>query len=141
MKKKYFSRFRKPLVGLPNLVELQTSSFNWFLKSGFIDLIKEFSPIKDYSGKKFELELLGFNLDSPKFDEYHAKENKLTYSTPLRLSVKLKNKGLSTEKEQELFVTDLPLMTSHGTFIINGVERVIVPQLARSFGVIFTSDI
>ncbi|HEY4483165.1 MAG TPA: DNA-directed RNA polymerase subunit beta, partial [Candidatus Paceibacterota bacterium] len=94
----------------------------------------------DYSGKKFDLELLDFTLDEPKHDEYHAKENKLTYETPLRLRVKLTNKILNVSKEQELFVLDFPLQTGHGTFIINGVERVIVPQLARSFGVMFTSN-
>src|SRR3989338_357204 len=138
--KKHFSRSHEPLLPLPNLVELQTRSYDWLIREGLAELFKEFSPISDYSGKKFDLELLDFTLDEPKHDEYHAKENKLTYETPLRLRVKLTNKILNVSKEQELFVLDFPLQTGHGTFIINGVERVIVPQLARSFGVMFTSN-
>ena len=140
MPKKHFSRSHEPLLPLPNLVELQTRSYDWLIREGLAELFKEFSPISDYSGKKFDLELLDFTLDEPKHDEYHAKENKLTYETPLRLRVKLTNKILNVSKEQELFVLDFPLQTGHGTFIINGVERVIVPQLARSFGVMFTSN-
>ena len=138
--KKYFSRFKKPLLELPDLVDVQTRSYEWLLKQGLGEIFKEFSPINDYSGKKFSLEFLDFSLDEPKFDEYYAKENKHTYETPLRLKVKLHNKALGTEKEQEIFMLDFPLQTAHGTFIINGVERVIVPQLARSFGVMFSSN-
>jgi DNA-directed RNA polymerase subunit beta len=103
-------------------------------------LFAEFNPIKDYSGKKFEIEFLGFQLDEPKFDEHFAKENKMTYEAALRVRVKLKNKTLNQEKEQEIFLADFPVMTSHGTFIINGNERVVVAQLARSFGVFFTAS-
>src|SRR3989344_3126551 len=138
--KKYFARFKKPLLELPDLVDVQTRSYEWLLKQGLGEIFKEFSPINDYSGKKFSLEFLDFSLDDPKFDEYYAKENKHTYETPLRLKVKLHNKALGTEKEQEIFMLDFPLQTAHGTFIINGVERVIVPQLARSFGVMFSSN-
>ena len=138
--KKYFSRFKEPLLPLPNLVEVQTRSYERLIKAGIGEIFKEFSPINDYSGKKFSLEFTGFTLDNPKFDEYHAKDQKLTFETPLRVKVKLHNKNLGSEKEQEIFMLDFPLMTTHGTFIINGVERVIVPQLARSFGVMFTSN-
>src|SRR3989344_5386815 len=140
MQKKYFSRFKEPLLPLFNLVEVQTRSYEWLLESGLEEIFKEFSPINDYSGKKFSLEFLGFTLDKPNTDEYHAKENKLSYEAPLRATVRLKNKLNGEEKDQDIFLLDFPLMTTHGTFIINGVERVIVPQLARSFGVMFVAN-
>lgn len=138
--KKYFSHYQKPLSDFPNLVEAQIESYKTLLESGFSEIFKEFSPIKDYSEKKFELEFVSMEILPPKFDEYFAKQNKLTFEAPLRVKVRLKNKVINKEKEQELFMADLPLMTEHGTFIINGVERVIVPQLARSFGVFFTAS-
>lgn len=138
--KKYFNRYKAPLVGLPNLVEAQLNSYAWLLKEGVKEVFKEFSPIKDYSGKKFELTLERLELAEPKYDEYYAKDHMLTYEAPLRAIVKLKNKTFGSEKEQEIFLTDFPLMTDHGTFIINGIERVIVSQLARSSGVFFTAE-
>ncbi|MFA6274902.1 MAG: DNA-directed RNA polymerase subunit beta, partial [Candidatus Paceibacterota bacterium] len=140
MKQKYFSRYKKPLAEMPELVEIQKKSFRWLVEEGLKELFKEYSPIKDYSEKKFELEFTGFQLDEPKFDEYYARGNNLSYDAPLRVKVNLKNKTANIDKEQEIFLADFPLMTSHGTFIINGIERVIVPQLARSFGVFFTSN-
>ncbi|TSC63058.1 MAG: DNA-directed RNA polymerase subunit beta [Parcubacteria group bacterium Gr01-1014_48] len=138
--KKYFSRYTPPLAKLPNFVETQTESFKWLLEHGLKELFKEFSPISDYSGKKFDLEFTKFELSDPAYDEYHAKANMLTLEAPLRAQVKLKNKTLNSSKEQEIFMADFPMMTPHGTFIINGVERAIVPQLARSFGVFFSSS-
>jgi DNA-directed RNA polymerase subunit beta len=140
MHKKHFSKFKEPLAKLPDLVESQMVSFDWLIKEGIEEVLKEFSPISDYSGKKFELYFEKFKLEEAPYDEYYAKENKVTYEAPLRINVKLKNKILGTEKNQEIFMTDFPLMTNHGTFIINGVERVFVPQLIRSFGVLFTMD-
>ena len=125
---------------IPNLVGNQISSFKWLIKEGLKEIFDEFSPIKDYSGKKFELEFTSFEIAEPKFDEYHAKDQETTYEAPLRVKVKLTNKILGTSKEQEIFMADVPCMTAHGTFIINGVERVVVPQLARSFGVLFTAN-
>ena len=136
--KKYFARFKEPKTELPNLVESQITSFDWIMKHGLKEIFKEFSPIKDYSEKKFELEFVSFEVGVPKFDEHFAKDNKLSFEAPLRAMVRLKNKAQNSVKEQEVFMADFPLMTPHGTFIINGVERVIVPQLARSFGVFFT---
>lgn len=135
---KYFSRYKKPLIEFPNLIEFQLKSYKWLVEDGIKEIFKEFSPIADYSNKKFELEFTSFSLGESKYDENYAKINKLTYQGNLKVRVKLKNKILGTIKEQEIFLSDLPLMTQHGTFIINGVERVIVPQLARSFGVFFT---
>src|SRR5258708_3784019 len=138
--KKHFSKWKEPLVGLPNLVETQITSYKWLIETGLKEVFKEFSPIKDYSDKKFDLEFTSFELSNPKHDEYYAKQNKLSYEAPLRARVKLNNKTQNSSKEQEIFMADFPLMTNHGTFIINGVERVIVPQLARSFGVFFNSQ-
>ena len=140
MEQKYFSRFKKPLAEIPNLMELQTTSYQWLVKSGLKELFEEFSSIKDYSEKKFQLDFTSFQLDEPKYDEHYAKENKLSYDASLRVKVKLHNKTLNQDKEQEIFLADFPVMTAHGTFIINGIERVIVPQLARSFGVFFTDN-
>ena len=138
--KKYFSRYKKPLVEFPNLIEAQLKSFKWLVETGIGEVFKEFSPIIDYSGKKFQLEFTSFSLSESKIDENNSKINKLSYQGLLKARVKLTNKILGTVKEQEIFMSDLPLMTTHGTFIINGVERVIVPQLARSFGVFFTES-
>lgn len=139
-KQKYFGSFKKPLAELPNMVEAQTVSFKWLLETGLKEVFSEFSSIKDYSEKKFELDFTGFELAPPKFDEAYAKENKMSLEAPLKVRVNLKNKLLGSSKEQEIFMADFPVMTDHGTFIINGIERVIVPQLARSFGVFFTSQ-
>jgi DNA-directed RNA polymerase subunit beta len=138
--KKVFSKYKKPLVEFPNLIENQLVSFNWLVEEGIKEVFKEFSPINDYSEKKFQLDFTSFSLGEPKFNEEHTKVNKLTYEGPLKARVRLLNKGLGTTKEQEIFMADVPLMTKHGTFIINGVERVIVPQLTRSFGVFFTQQ-
>ena len=138
--KKYFGRYKKPLVEFPNLIEAQVKSFKWLTEIGIGEVFKEFSPIIDYSGKKFQLEFTSFSLSESKVDEHNSKINKLSYQGLLKARVKLTNKILGTVKEQEIFMSDLPLMTAHGTFIINGVERVIVPQLARSFGVFFTES-
>ncbi|QQR50330.1 DNA-directed RNA polymerase subunit beta [Candidatus Nomurabacteria bacterium] len=138
IEKKYFSKYKKPLVEFPNLLETQLTSYKWLIETGLKEVFKEFTPLNDYSGKKFQLEFSEFYLGEPKFDEYYAKANKLTYEAQLKTRVKLTNKTLGGTKEQEIFMADLPLMTDHGTFIINGVERVIVSQLARSYGVFFT---
>jgi DNA-directed RNA polymerase subunit beta len=140
IEKKYFARYKKPLIEFPNLIENQLVSFNWLVESGLKEVFKEFSPINDYSEKKFQLDFASFSLGEPKFDEEYSKINKLTYEGQLKARVKLLNKSIGTSKEQEVFMADVPLMTKHGTFIINGVERVIVPQLTRSFGVFFTEN-
>ena len=135
---KRFMRYRSPRVPMPDLVGPQVASFNEFMTGRFGELLKEFSPVADYSKKKFELEFVGYEIGEPKVDEYTAKENKMSYDAPVNATVRLTNKQLGTKKEQTVFLADMPMMTHHGTFIINGVERIIVPQLARSFGVFFT---
>ena len=138
--KKYFGRYKESLTIMPNLIESQAVSFKWLIEQGVGEVFKEFSPIKDYAGKKFELSFSSFELTKPKYDEHYAKNNKLSYEGQIKVKVKLKNKILDSTKEQEMFLSDFPLMTNHGTFIINGIERVIAPQLARSFGIFFTSN-
>jgi len=140
MEKKYFSRYKEPLVPFPSLVSTQVDSFQWLVTTGLQELFDEFASIPDYTGNKFMFEFVGASLDEPKYDEFYAKENKLSYEAPLRVKVKLTNKYLNESKEQEVFMADFPLMTPHGTFVINGVERVLVPQLARSFGAFFTTN-
>lgn len=140
MPQKYFQVSKAPQIALPDLIEPQQLSFRWFIETALKEIFTEFSPISDYSEKKFELKFKKYELGEPKCTPEFAKENKLTYEAPLRAQVILKNKTFESEKNQEIFMTDLPVMTEHGTFIINGVERVIVPQLARSYGIFFTAD-
>ena len=137
---KYFGKYKKPMVEMPNLVETQTESYAWFLREGLAEVFKEFAVLKDYSEKKFELEFASIKIGEPQHDEFHAKENKISYEAPVKIMVRFKNKIIGSVKEQEIFMSDIPMMTPHGTFIISGIERVIVPQLARSFGVFFTSN-
>jgi DNA-directed RNA polymerase subunit beta len=139
--KKYFSRYRESALELPNLFEGQLGSFEWLQKEGIKEVFDEFKSIPDYSEKKFELQFVDYSFDKPKYDDRYAKANKLSYEAPLKTTVKLINKVTGSEKEQEIFLSDFPLMTKYGTFIINGVERVIVPQLARSYGILFTSQL
>ncbi len=138
--KKYFQKYKAPLAEFPDLLEMQIRSFKELVATGLGEVFKEFSPIPDYSGKKFQLEFTHFSLGEPKCDEFYAKENKVSYEAPLKVQVRLTNKLTGSSKEQEIFLSDLPMMTAHGTFVINGVERVIVPQLARSFGIFFTEN-
>jgi DNA-directed RNA polymerase subunit beta len=125
---------------MPDLVVSQVESFKWLIEKGLKEVLRSFLIYKGLLERKFQLDFVGFELEKPKLDEYEAKEKKLSYEAPLKVRVRLKNLIQKTEKEQELFMADLPLMTDHGTFIISGIERVIVPQLARSFGVFFTSQ-
>ncbi|MCD5384369.1 MAG: DNA-directed RNA polymerase subunit beta, partial [Candidatus Pacebacteria bacterium] len=138
---KYFGHYQEPLTEMPNLVEEQLHSFEWLIKGGAHEVFKEFSPIDDYSGKKFSLELSKFTFGKPKYDEQYAKKRKVSYEVPLKVTAKLINKTTGEDKSQEIFLTDFPLMTNHGTFIINGVERVVIPQLARSYGVFFLTQV
>ncbi|MES2668144.1 MAG: DNA-directed RNA polymerase subunit beta [Patescibacteria group bacterium] len=137
---KTFDAYRAPRVEFPDLVGHQRESFNWLLEDGLKELFKEFSPIPDYSGKKFELRFDGFEIGAPKGTEDDARENARTYEAPIKASVTLVNKTFGSEKTQEIFLTDIPMMTPHGSFIVSGVERAIIPQLARSFGAFFVVE-
>ena len=134
---KYFGQFTEPLVKLPSLVDSQIASFRQFVEGGAERVFNEFFPITDHSNKKFELKLIKFSFGDLRWDEHHAKKSMRTYETPLSVVVRLKNKTTGSEKEQEIFIADFPWMTAHGSFVINGVERIVVPQLARSYGVFF----
>ena len=134
---KFFGRFKEPLVELPNLVGPQVESFRLLIEKGTEQVLKEFSPISDHSSKKFELTIKKFVYGKPKWDEHYAKRMQRSYEAPLSVTVKLKNRITNEEREQEIFLADFPWMTDHGTFVINGVERIVVPQLARSYGVFF----
>ncbi|MBI4121420.1 MAG: DNA-directed RNA polymerase subunit beta [Candidatus Ryanbacteria bacterium] len=139
MQKKFFGRHKEPLADLPYLAEMQINSYKWFLEKGFRELLDEFSPIEDTSGRRLQIEFLDYVLDKPTHDEQYVKQNNLTYEAPLRVKTRLTNEKTGEVKTQEIFFADSPLMTESGTFIINGIERVIVSQLARSFGVYFTA--
>ena len=138
MQKKYFSKYRTPFEDLPNLSEIQLNSYRRFIKQGLRELFDEISPVISIS-KDAALEFGEYYFDEPKFTEVHAKEHNLSYETALRLRAKLTNKKTGEVKEQELYLGDFPLMTPRGTFVVNGVERVIVSQLIRSSGVYFTA--
>jgi DNA-directed RNA polymerase subunit beta len=137
--RRFFSSVREK-IDLPNLIELQLDSYNWFLKEGLAELFDEISPITDFTGKNMELRFLDYHLEDPKVTEALAKERNITFEAPLRARVELLIKETGEIKEQEVFLGDFPLMTARGTFIINGVERVVVTQLVRSPGVFFTAD-
>ena len=138
--KKRFGKFTENLAETPNLVREQIDSYKRLLEDGIKSVFEEFSPIADYSGKKFDLDISHFTIGKPEYDEHYAKFKRLTYKVPLRIEAKLTNKTTGETKSQEIFLADFPYMTDHGTFIINGVERVVVPQLARSYGVFFLKN-
>ncbi|HEY9632528.1 MAG TPA: DNA-directed RNA polymerase subunit beta [Coleofasciculaceae cyanobacterium] len=133
--------YTAPNYTLPDLVEIQRSSFRWFLEEGLIEELNSFSPITDYTGK-LELHFLGKNykLKRPKYDVDEAKRRDSTYAVQMYVPTRLINKETGEIKEQEVFIGDLPLMTDRGTFIINGAERVIVNQIVRSPGVYYKSE-
>jgi DNA-directed RNA polymerase subunit beta len=137
---KVFSSHPGALVSQPNLVEIQTSSYKWFLKEGLKELFEEVSPIKDYTGKELELNFEDYYFDEPKYDEEYSRYKDLTYEAALRVRFKLINRRTKEKKDQEVYLGDFPVMTDRGTFIINGVERVVVSQLIRSSGVYFTAN-
>ncbi len=139
MQRKSFNTSHKTLP-LPDLIEIQKKSYAWFFKEGLKELFEEVSPIKDIIGRDLELYFGNYFLDEPKFDEVRAKARNATYEAPLRVQAKLLNKRTGLVKEQEIYLGDFPLMTDRGTFIINGIERVVVSQLIRSAGVFFTSE-
>lgn len=135
---KIFSRYKGPFFIQDDLIKIQKESFKWFLEKGFREILKEYSPIYDHSGKELELIFLDYKIEPPKYSEDEVREKDITYEAPIRLKVKLINHLTKEEKEQEIYFGELPIMTERGTFIINGVERVIVSQLIRSPGVYFT---
>jgi len=130
-----FARINE-VLDLPNLIEVQKSSFDWFLEEGLKEIFDDFSPIQDFTGN-LVLEFFDYSLGEPKYSVEDCKERDATYSAPLKVKVRLINQETGEVKEQEVFMGDFPIMTENGTFIINGAERVIVSQLVRSPGVYF----
>ncbi|MGE6489592.1 DNA-directed RNA polymerase subunit beta [Paenisporosarcina sp. NPDC076898] len=130
-----FARINEVLE-LPNLIEIQTASYEWFLEEGLREMFRDISPIADFTGN-LSLEFIDYTLGEPKYPVDESKERDVTYAAPLRVKVRLHNKETDEVKEQDVFMGDFPLMTETGTFVINGAERVIVSQLVRSPSVYF----
>ena len=132
---------KKEVVEMPNLIEVQRDSYQWFLDEGLSEAFADISPITDYSGK-LSLEFTNFVLDveGAKYTIEECKERDATYAAPLKVRVRLHNKETDEINEHEIFMGDLPLMTETGTFVINGAERVIVSQLVRSPGIYYGID-
>ncbi len=139
-KRKYFSE-NNQLIDLPNLVDHQNKSFQWFVDEGLGELLAEISPIDDYTSTKLSLRFKDYKFENPKITEDEARENNVSYEAPLKAVVELTNKVTGEVKDQEIYLGDYPWMTNRGTFVINGAERVVVSQLIRSAGVFFTSEI
>src|SRR3989344_7680274 len=136
---KLFSHHTYKEAELPNLLSIQKDSYKWFWGKGLKTLFDEISPIKDFSGKDLELYFGDYKLEEPKYTEVTARKQNTSHEAALRVNVRLYNKKSGEIKEQEVYLGDFPLMTTRGTFVVNGVERVIVSQLIRSSGVYFTS--
>ncbi|GKV68448.1 DNA-directed RNA polymerase subunit beta [Sporosarcina sp. NCCP-2716] len=124
------------VLDLPNLIEIQTASYEWFLEEGLREMFHDISPIQDFTGN-LSLEFVDYQLGEPKYPVDESKERDVTFAAPLRVKVRLHNKETEDVKEQDVFMGDFPLMTENGTFVINGAERVIVSQLVRSPSVYF----
>ncbi|EKD56305.1 MAG: hypothetical protein ACD_58C00237G0001 [uncultured bacterium] len=139
MRKNLFSKsfFQVPL---PDLIEMQNNSYDWLLKDGIRELLDEISPVEDFTSKNFLLDFTDHYFDEPKYTEDVARKKNLSFKAPLRCKVSLTNLVTNKKKESEVFLGDFPLMTKRGTFIINGIERVVVSQIVRSYGVLFTKD-
>ncbi len=130
----------REVIELPNLITIQQKSYDWFFSEGLKELFDEISPVQEYMGRNLELYFDKYYLDEPRFDELTAKSKNLTFEAALRVNCRLVNKKTGEIKEQEVYLGDFPLMTERGTFIVNGIERVVVSQLIRSAGVFFTSE-
>ncbi|HXF44119.1 MAG TPA: DNA-directed RNA polymerase subunit beta, partial [Candidatus Paceibacterota bacterium] len=117
------------------MIEFQLNSFKWFLEKGLKELFDEISPIKDHTGNELELHFLDYKFDQPKYTEEQSKYKDQTYEAALRANLKLVDRVSKQSRTQEVYLGDFPIMTERGTFIINGVERVVIAQLISSAGV------
>ncbi|NMB35486.1 MAG: DNA-directed RNA polymerase subunit beta [Firmicutes bacterium] len=126
------------ILDLADLIEIQKSSYRWFLDEGLREVFQDISPIKDFT-QNLVLEFIDYSLGEPKYSVEECKERDATYAVPLKVRIRLVNRETGEVKEQEVFMGDFPLMTRNGTFVINGAERVIVSQLVRSPGVYFNA--
>lgn len=138
-KRKRFVRFQERLE-VPNLLEVQLESFNWFLEEGLLEVFREVSPIYDFN-ENYYIEFISYVTGEPKYTEIECKEKGMTYSVPLKAKVRLVSKITGEIKENEVYMGELPWMTDRGTFIINGTEKVIINQLTRSPGIYFNSQL
>ncbi|MFR6559211.1 MAG: DNA-directed RNA polymerase subunit beta, partial [Weissella confusa] len=130
----------KEVLDLPNLIEIQTDSYNWFLDEGLREMFTDILPIEDFQGK-LSLEFVDYKLMEPKYTVEEARNHDANYSAPLHVTLRLTNQETGEIKSQDVFFGDFPLMTPSGTFIINGAERVIVSQLVRSPGVYYNEEL
>lgn len=137
--RKFFND-HKEVMPMPDLIEIQKDSYKWFLDEGLAELFDEINPITDFIGRDLELYFEDYYLDEPKFTEMESRAKNITYEAPLRVKTRLLNKKTGQASSQEVYLGDFPLMTDQGTFIINGIERVVVSQLIRSAGVMFTAE-
>ena len=129
----------KEILPLPNLTNVQTESYKWFLDEGINEVFDDIMPISDFSGK-LSLEFVKYQLQKPKYTVEEARQHDSNYSAPMHVTLRLTNHESGEIKTQDVFFGDLPLMTESGSFIINGAERVIVSQLVRSPGVYYHAD-
>ncbi|MEK7619840.1 MAG: DNA-directed RNA polymerase subunit beta [Patescibacteria group bacterium] len=139
--RKLFANAVGDAMDVPDLIEVQRRSYRWFYEEGIKELFQEVTPITDFIGRDLELYFDDYYLDEPKFDEKTSREKNVTFEAPLRVKTRLVNLRTKDVKEQEIYLGDLPIMTPRGTFLINGVERVVVSQLVRSAGAFFTADV
>jgi len=139
-KKRVYYTKSDDILDMPNLVDHQNKSFQWFVEEGLGELLAEVSPIDDYTGTKLSIRFKDYHFEDPKTTEAEARENNVSYEVPLKAVIELTNKVTGEVKDQEIYLGDYPWMTKRGTFIINGAERVVVSQLIRSAGVFFTAD-
>ena len=124
-----------------DLLAVQKESYKWFLEEGIGEILKEISPIDDFTGKNWQLTLSDHSLGNPTITSTVAQQKGLTYSVPLKIMATLINKRTGKEVSQEVFLGDLPHMTSRGTFVINGIERAVINQIVRSPGIYFSGEL
>ncbi len=137
--RKLYSK-QKHAVQLPNLIEHQLRSWQWFVDEALGEIFAEINPVEDYTGSKLELRFIDYRFEDPKLAENEAKDNNVSFEVPLKANIELTNKVTGEVKVQEIYLGDYPWMTDRGTFVINGAERVVVSQLIRSPGVTFSME-
>lgn len=135
----YFSQ-KEEILPLPNLTDVQKVSYDWFLSEGITEILKEISPIQDYTGRGWELSFSSPRIEQPKLNVFDSINKGVTYEAPLYVKARLSESPSGKSLEQEVFMGELPMITENGTFLINGVERVVVSQLTRSEGVFFVGE-
>jgi DNA-directed RNA polymerase subunit beta len=138
-KERKFFTATKPALQLPDLIEIQKESYQWFFERGIRELLEELSPVKDFTGRDLELHFEDYYIDEPKFDERTCRDKNISFDAPIRVKVTLTNNMTKESNTQEIYLGDIPLMTDRGTFVVNGIERVVVSQLIRSPGAFFTA--